>query len=313
MPPVPLFAKGNNRFTIAFLMLIWLPGAGGLVAQVPAVADTGSLGCNCMAWTGAGLGASMAGSIVLLDQAWYSGYDRAPLHSFNDGDEWLQMDKAGHFFSAYTLGAWGHKLLDRCDPGSRKALWWGTSSGLAFLTAVELLDGTSAAWGFSWWDMVANVSGSALYLGQELGWGEQRIRLKLSARHTSYAAMRPELLGEGPVERILKDYNGLTLWISANPASFARTEGPFSWLNVAAGYSAEGMITASKPAGADAFGGGLLWQRRYFLAPDIDLTRIKTRSKALRTVFFVLNSINIPTPALELNGSGQLKGHWIYF
>jgi len=266
-----------------------------------------------MAWTGGGIGAGMTGAIVLLDQAWYSGYERSPLHTFNDGDEWLQMDKAGHFFSAYTLGAWGHGLLDRCGPESRKALWWGTGSGLAFLTAVEILDGTSAAWGFSWWDMAANVSGSALYLGQELGWGEQRIRLKLSARHTPYAAMRPELLGEGPVERILKDYNGLTLWISANPASFARTEGPFSWLNVAAGYSAEGMITASKPAGADAFGGGLLWQRRYFLAPDIDLTRIKTRSKALRTVFFVLNSIKIPTPALELNGAGQLKGHWIYF
>jgi uncharacterized protein YfiM (DUF2279 family) len=266
-----------------------------------------------MTWTGAGIGASMAGSIVLLDQAWYAGYDRAPLHSFNDGDEWLQMDKAGHLFSAYTLGAWGHKLLDRCDPESRKALWWGTGSGLAFLTAVELLDGTSAAWGFSWWDMAANVSGSALYLGQELGWGEQRIRLKLSARHTSYAAMRPELLGEGDVERILKDYNGLSLWMSANLESFAGKEGLPPWLNVAVGYSAEGMITASTPAGADAFGGDLLRQRRYFLAPDIDLSRIKTRSKALRTVFFVLNSIKIPTPALELNGSGQLKGHWIYF
>lgn len=255
----------------------------------------------------------MTGAIVLLDQAWYSGYERAPLHTFNDGDEWLQMDKAGHFFSAYTLGAWGHGLLDRCDPGSSKALWLGAGSGLAFLTAVELLDGTSAAWGFSWWDMAANVSGSALYVGQELAWGEQRMRLKISARHTSYAAMRPELLGEGAIERYLKDYNGLTIWLSANMKAFVPSDGLPAWLNVAVGYSAEGMITASPPSGPDAFGGDLLRQRRYFLAPDIDLTRIPTRSKALRTVLFVLNSIKVPTPALELNGSGQLKGHWIYF
>lgn len=269
--------------------------------------------CGCTAWTIGGIGAGMAGSIVLLDRAWYAGYDRAPLHSFNDGSEWAQMDKAGHAFSAYTLGSWGHQLLDRCDPGNAKALWVGVGSGLAFLTAVELLDGTSAAWGFSWWDMVANVSGSALYLGQELAWGEQRVRMKLSAHHTSYAAMRPDLLGEGAIERYLKDYNGQTIWLSANLKAFSRSAGLPSWLNVAVGYGADGMVTASPPAGPDAFGADLIRQRRYFLAPDMDLTRIPTRSKALRTVLFVLNSIKLPTPALELNSSGQLQGHWLYF
>lgn len=268
---------------------------------------------GCMSLTSVGIGAVLTGTIVLLDQAWYADYERAPLHGFNDGDEWLQMDKAGHAFSAYTLGAWGHALLDRCDPGSRKALLWGTGSGLAFLSAVEVLDGTSAAWGFSWWDMAANVSGSALYLGQELAWSEQRIRMKLSARHTKYAAMRPDLLGEGAIERYLKDYNGQTIWLSANLSAFSRSERLPKWLNVAAGYGAEGMITASTPSGPDAFGGEMNRQRRFFLAPDIDLTRIPTRSKALRTVLFVLNSIKIPSPALEMDGSGSLRGHWLYF
>lgn len=29
-------------------------------------------------------------------------------------------------------------------------------------------------WGFSNWDMVANVTGAGLFIGQDLGWGEQQ-------------------------------------------------------------------------------------------------------------------------------------------
>ena len=268
---------------------------------------------RCMRCTVGGIATGMAGTILLLDRAWYADHLRSPLHIFNDGAEWLQMDKAGHAFSAYTLGAWGHQLMDRCGPGDRKALWYGSATGLVFLTAVELLDGTSDAWGFSWWDMAANVSGFGLYTGQELAWGEQRLRLKLSARHTDYAAMRPGLLGESSVERYLKDYNGQTIWLSANMYSFTPNSKLPKWLNLALGYGADGMVTAFPPEGPEAIGADLVRQRRLFLAPDIDLTRIPTKSKALRTVLFVLNSIKIPTPALEMNGSGRIKGHWLYF
>jgi len=263
--------------------------------------------------TGASLGVGMGGALVLLDQAWYADYERSRLQSFNDGNEWQQMDKAGHIFSAYTLSSWGHALFQRCDPPGRKALWLGSGLGLAFMTGVELLDGTSAAWGFSWWDMAANVTGSGLYVGQELAWGEQRIRVKLSARQTDYAAMRPELLGEGAIERYLKDYNGQTSWLSTNLRSFAQGSSLPAWLNVAVGYSAVGMITAEPPSSSEELGGDLQRMRRFFLSPDIDLTRIKTRSKTLRTLLFVLNSIKIPAPTLEVTGTGKIQGHWLYF
>jgi uncharacterized protein YfiM (DUF2279 family) len=277
--------------------------------------DTTTFGAcdRCMFRTGAAMGMGMVGTLLLLDQAWYASYERSPLHTFNDGNEWLQMDKAGHVFSAYTLSSWGTALFDRCDPPGRKALWLGSGLGLAFMTGVELLDGTSAAWGFSWWDMAANVIGTGLFVGQELAWSEQRIRLKLSARHTDYAAMRPELLGEGAIERYLKDYNGQTIWLSTNLHAFAPNSALPAWLNVGVGYSAVGMITAAPPPSGDALGGDLQRMRRYFLSPDIDLTRIKTRSKALRTVLFVLNSIKIPAPSLEVTSTGKVVGHWLYF
>lgn len=254
----------------------------------------------------------MAGTLVALDQAWYSGHERSPLHSFNDGHEWSGMDKAGHAFSAYTLGAWGHRVLGGCTGQEKTALWMGGSMGLIFLTGVELLDGTSARWGFSWWDMAANVAGTGLYLGQELGWKEQRVVLKLSARHTEFAAMRPDLLGSGTVERFLKDYNGQTLWASLNLRAFMPESGLPAWLNVAVGHGATGMITAGPPLPGDPLAQGVERYRQVFIAPDVDLTRIRTRSKAIRTLFFVLNSIKVPAPALEY-GNGRLRGHLLYF
>ncbi len=268
---------------------------------------------KCMLWTGAGSGAVATGTFVALDRAWYAEYPRSSFHFFNDGDEWLQMDKGGHIFNAYTLGSWGQALAGLCNVERRTGAWIGSSMAMLFLTGVEVLDGTSEQWGFSWWDMAANTAGTGVFLGQELLWNEQRIRVKLSARMTEYAEMRPELLGSTPAERILKDYNGLTYWVSGNLERFHPHGRLPPWLNMAFGYSAEGMITAFPPASADALGGDIPRVRRYFLSPDIDLTRIRTRSKVLRTLLFMANSIKVPMPTLEYRSNGRWRGHWLYF
>src|SRR4051812_23018268 len=52
-------------------------------------------------------GASIAGyggTIVILSQAWYSKEDRTGFHTFNDSREWMQVDKVGHAWTAYTAG-----------------------------------------------------------------------------------------------------------------------------------------------------------------------------------------------------------------
>jgi hypothetical protein len=261
---------------------------------------------RCTQWTSIGTGVAFGGTLLVLDQAWYADYPRSPLHSFNDGREWLQLDKAGHLFSAYTLGAWGHRAFQRCAPEERWPVWVGGSMGLLFLSGVELLDGTSAQWGFSWWDMAANVAGTGLYIGQEQAWKEQRLRVKLSAVPTDFAALRPALLGETLPERILKDYNGQTLWLSGNLHAFLPESRLPRWLNLAVGYGAEGMLTATEFPGDGRY-------RQVYFAPDVDLMRLPVRKAWLRTVLFVLNSIKIPAPALEWNERDGLRGHWLHF
>ncbi len=250
-----------------------------------------------------GGGAIIAGTLIGLDQAWYGQYGREPFHFFDDGSEWQGLDKVGHGFATYTVGRWGHGLLRWCGVPQRTALWAGGTLGLVYLSAVEYMDGHSAGWGFSAWDMAANVVGTGTFIGQELGWQEQRIKLKYSAHLTPFALDRPDLLGEGLSERILKDYNGSTYWVSANLRSFGWKALPM-WLNVAAGYGAEGMVQAEPASGQ---------VRQYFLSADVDLERIPVRNKTLRTVLLVLNCVKVPLPALEFRSDGRLLAHGLYF
>jgi len=54
-------------------------------------------------------------------------------------------------------------------------------------------------------------------------------------------------------------------------------------------------------------------KREFYLAPDIDFTKIKTDKKWMRTVFFCLNAFKAPTPALMLNSKGKIKFYQFYF
>jgi len=48
--------------------------------------------------------AAIAGTTWLgLNQWWYAKYKRSSFHTINDNNEWLQMDKLGHTFSAYQM------------------------------------------------------------------------------------------------------------------------------------------------------------------------------------------------------------------
>jgi hypothetical protein len=92
----------------------------------------------------------------------------------------------------------------------KKAIWQGGVSGLIYLTGVEIFDGFSNDWGFSWGDQLANIVGASFVIGQELAWREQKFRLKFSFHPSPYAKYRPELLGKNLIESWLKDYNGQT-------------------------------------------------------------------------------------------------------
>ena len=254
-----------------------------------------------------------ATALVGLNQLWYADYPQSKFHLINDNTEWLQMDKLGHFYSTYHIGRLGTEMLQWSGLPKKQQLLYGAGLGFAFLTVVEVFDGFSAEWGASSGDMIANASGTALYVAQELLWKEQRITPKFSFHVTKYAALRPDVLGSNLPEKILKDYNGQTYWLSINLYSFFKDSKIPKWLNLAVGYGADGMLSGNGENTTIVPTPNSKETRQFYLSLDIDLTKIDTKSHCLKTLFSVFNTIKIPAPTLEYAPRESVKGHLIYF
>ena len=252
-------------------------------------------------------------TLIGLNKVWYADYPKSSFHFVNDNAEWLQMDKVGHVFSTYHLSSFGAKALKWSGASRKEQLVYGTAIGLGFMSVVEIFDGHSQKWGASLGDVLANVSGSALFVSQELLWKEQRIIPKFSFHATPYASARPNILGDSYSEQILKDYNGQTYWLSANLFLFTKSSKVPKWVNLALGYGAEGMITGNDDFVNTVFLPEDKRFRQIYLSLDVDLTKIKSKSHFIKTLFSVINTIKIPAPTVEFRESGTVKFHLLYF
>ena len=265
---------------------------------------------------GGGAGVFYGGMLTGLATVWYEDNHWVGFHVKNDNAGWLQIDKYGHAYTTYLMGKLGMNAMRWTGVKRKKAIWWGGAYGFIFMTSVELLDANYIEWGFSPMDMVANASGSLLLIGQELAFKKQILTYKFSYHHTELAQYRPSVLGDTDLSRVVADYNGQTFWLSLNLKSvFKHKDFLPSWLNVAGGYGAYGMLSAvNNPTIYD--NGAIVpieRYRSYYLSLDIDFDKIKTRSKFLKSTFFFLNMLKFPLPTFEVNTLGERKFHAFFF
>jgi hypothetical protein len=190
------------------------------------------------------------------------------------------------------------------------------------MSVIEILDGFSSEWGFSAGDMLMNVGGASLYTFQQLAWKKQIIQVKMSyvpyAYPTDLHHRADELFGSSPASRILKDYNSQTYWVNVNLHDLFPDSRIPGWLCLSAGYGARLMMGArenkwTEPDGTETDRTDIKRYRRFFLSADVDLTRIHTRSKLLRTVFSIVNMVKIPAPAIEFSTDGGFRLHALYY
>ncbi len=268
---------------------------------------------NTVIYTSAGLYTATLGVLYL---GWYKDNESSSFHWYNDNKAWLQVDKVGHATTAYIMSNYAYWSLRWAGVDNNKSALYGGLMGWTAMTIIEILDAFSAEYGASPADLIANTAGVAFFTGQQLLWKEQRLRLKFSYHPTEFAQYRPDLLGETGLQRMLKDYNGQTYWLSANINSFLRDESRFpKWINVSFGYGATGMLGSySNPPSWD--GNELPYYnrtRQYYFSLDVEWTRIKTNSSLLRFVFKALSFVKVPFPSLEYNKDDQFVFHWMYF
>ncbi len=264
-----------------------------------------------------------AGSMATLYQTWYKNFPQSNFHTFNDITEWKQMDKTGHMYSAYTMSKYASEIWKSTDIDRKKRIWISGLAGITYLTVIEVLDGFSSQWGWSWGDIGANVVGSTLFISQELAWNQQKLHFKTSFHKKNYhdaslVIRSNDLFGNSLAERSLKDYNGQTYWISADLKSFFSKSNIPDYFQISLGMGAEGMFGANENFSKDQNGNivfnrpDIKRYRQWYLAPDINLSKIKTKHKSIKTALFILNALKFPTPAIEYSNS-SLHWKWMYF
>ncbi|MEE9372704.1 MAG: DUF2279 domain-containing protein [Saprospiraceae bacterium] len=292
-----------------------------------------SLQNSRLTWTTTVLSIGYGTTTYLLNEAWYNDYPRSSFHFYNDWGEWEHMDKIGHIFSSQFQSIYAYHLYKWAGVADKKSITYGALTALLFQSTIEVLDGFSSQWGFSVPDFGANVLGASLFVVQQATWGSQNILFKVSGGVRSYDQMvtsnsgqsillndrADDLFGNNAPSRLLKDYNAQTYWVSLNIKEIINAKKWPNWLNMSIGYGAENMF--------GGFDNSWLADDKYFnlkerdfpryhqfyFSPDIDLTRIPTKSKFVKSLLQILNVFKVPFPTLEITSNGGFYFHFIKF
>ncbi|MBC7413010.1 MAG: DUF2279 domain-containing protein [Bacteroidia bacterium] len=248
----------------------------------------------------------LVGLNTALYFAWYANYNTGKFHTFNDNNEWQGADKLGHTFTTFNLGKAIINASYNAGWQSPKQQLLAGSVGLLFMTSIEIQDGFSRGWGFSWGDVAANTIGTALAVWQGIALkNNYPLQLKFLYIPSSIAQYNPKLLGSSASERVLKDYNAQSYWLCFYPKQlFAHSTLP-AYLGVSLGYKATGMLGAHNN---DAFNTSYYRTQRYYLSVDIDVSKLKTKHKWLNKTLSAISFIKIPLPALSVDNKGVWRG-----
>lgn len=301
--------------TRILLTLLMITPVAATAQEKEPKADSVSGNGNTLYKAAAYTSAYYAGSMFILGKTWYKGRQRVPFHFYDDTRGYLQVDKFGHTFGAYVYSYIGYHYLLHAGLTRGEALAFGATLGFVLQAPIEIMDGLYEGYGFSWGDMAANAMGSALVLGQELLFGEQMIKYKFSYWESEYSGKANGSLGTNTLDRLLKDYNGHTYWLSMPVNKLVRNEHIPPWLNVAIGYGANGMY--GEFSNMTQYNGAQIPEtRRYrqlLFSLDIDWTKIETDSRLLQVLLKGMTFIKLPFPSVEYNSKGKLRGYWLYY
>lgn len=262
--------------------------------------------------------AAYIASMSLLYQTWYKDQTSGKFRTFNDLNEWKGMDKIGHITTAW----WASQCLFESQKAlglpEKSSLYRAVGTSFAFMTTIEVFDGFSQGWGFSWSDMVANALGLALFTSQELAFKEQNFILKYSYQNTIEPYVRPQLLGSSTAERMLKNYNGQTYWLSLPIKYLGLRETGFpESISLSLGYGASGMIGARDNSFLleHSFYQTNSFHRRsqWYLSLDLDLSKLPIKGKFWKVFSSAFRWIKIPFPSLGYNKTNGWQAIPLYW
>ncbi len=243
-------------------------------------------------------------AIVGMNQLWYKNYPRSSFHFFNDNAQWKQLDKVGHGYTAFYLSELNYNVLHQIGLPEKQAIIWSGVVGFLWMLPIEILDGFSAGYGASSGDLLANFSGSLLFTAQKLLTNQIIVRPKFAFRRSGLAGQRPEVLGKNLSEEMIKDYNAQIYRFSFDIKKMIKSKRFPAFINLAFGYGGGNMLYGQDIENQRI---GINPYRRYQVGLDWNLSGIRTKSRILKSVLYVLDAVSLPAPTLELRKNKRPK------
>jgi len=237
---------------------------------------------------GSTLTLSMVTIHIYQQNGWWKD-NRAPFHFEEDLVYGLNVDKFGHFFGATLMEFALSKTLVWANVSEQSALYLGSAGALLFQTYVEVEDGFST-WGFDRVDFASDLAGSLWPIARYHIPSLRYVDMKLSY-HPSSLLGKPGGTGfKGQKHLMIDDYEGQTIWFSLKVGQLLPSQIRSIWpefLGLSLGYGVREVV------GPNPY-------RVYFLAPDIDATKIIPPSTPfLKTLGEALNFVHLPLPAVQ--------------
>ncbi len=234
------------------------------------------------------LGASSAAVFVyaygIENTMWWKG-EKSSFH-FNWKQDWtyaLGSDKYGHFFFGYFFSTLYSAGLQWCNIPRRKSLFYSSLISLAYQTFIEVRDGFSKNYGFSWGDFTADFIGSFLPYFRERVDFIRNLQFKISFYPS-------EKFKNNSNRYITDDYESTFDWATFPlnkilPGKFRSKY--FDFLNLALGHSVTGLGTKHP-------------HHRWFLSLDFNAEALHIKGKLARFILRLIDFYHLPAPAVQI-------------
>lgn len=253
-----------------------------------------------------GVGAAFVGGNGILysyfKRAWWSGEKADHFFFHADWDEnFRDQDKFGHSLGGYHLARFGAAFLRSACMSKPHAVMWSAAYAALFQLQIEIWDGLYEKYGFSYADLLANTTGTALAVLHETHPATRAIRPTIS--YWPSAAMRNADNIPGELRPSL-DYSGQTYWLSADVNALLPQNAKQYWpsfLRVSAGHSITDWIDPQTGANIRA-------QRKLLLTIDFDAEKLPGDNRIWKTFKRQLGYIHLPSPALQLTPDLKVIG-----
>lgn len=246
--------------------------------------ETGIIGWRLGLVGGVTVGAFIVGHAYLNDLWWKGEPVDFHINTTTDYTYALGADKLGHMTFSYATATIYGDVFRWCGMDSVAAIWSGAGVSTAYQTYIEIRDGFSADYGFSWGDIAANTIGASLPVIKHYVPVLRPIDLQVSFWPS-------DAYKNGEFGAIIDDYTSTTHWLAISPYDWmppSWQEYYPPWLGFAIGHSVENL---------DGTGGG---NHVAYLSFDWNLARINGIPDWLSSVFRVLHLYHLPAPAVKV-------------